>query len=153
MAPHPTTHPNTYVHVFCNQQVKKRCLMTRFWLILRFLKYKGGMSIFVHFDHFRSTLRHSCTLWAPPRGLLMLLSCSTTLTPCPNFWQARFDDSLEIWYTSTHGDRWRFVRQSGIPLLQKRQNDQLHRTSNRFYPSVGRSLGWSAKLELKTSIK
>ena len=59
------------------------------------LKHRGGMSIFAHFGHFRPTLHHWGTLWALPRGLLMLFSCSTPLTPSLNFWQARFDDSIE----------------------------------------------------------
>ena len=28
--PHPTTRPLTYIHIFCNQQVQKRCCITRY---------------------------------------------------------------------------------------------------------------------------
>ena len=100
MAPHPTTHPNTCIHVFCIQQAQKTCFITRLWVVLRFLKWMGGMSIFAILGPFWPTLGCLLTLWALPRGLLRLFSHSTTLTPCHHFWQARSEYLVEIWNTS-----------------------------------------------------
>ena len=82
------------------QQVKKTCFITRFWVILRFLKWMGGMSIFAIWGPFWPTLGSLWVHWALPTSLLRLVSRSTTLTLFSNFWQARCNDLVEIWDTS-----------------------------------------------------
>ena len=103
MAPYPTTHLITYIHVFCAQGVQKRCLVMKIWLLFRFFKLVGGWSIFAHFGHFWPTLNQSSGPGRIPSGPLMVSPCYTYLIPCKKFWRAPPDDFLEILNTPMFG--------------------------------------------------
>ena len=50
-APPPPHPPRINSHLCSNQQLKKKCFITQFWLVLKFFKWNGHFSILSDFGH------------------------------------------------------------------------------------------------------
>ena len=67
--PPPHHPPSINSHLSSTQQLKKKCFITRFSLVLQFSKSNCHFSIFSHFGHFDQLLRGAGTHGGPGEAL------------------------------------------------------------------------------------